>query len=139
EQELAFFRDQVLSRPPGSSLNVDGRHSSKIGHALSMAGQRRIDNAAAAAASVVEDGVTGDFMETGVFRGGVSFVAARVFELLGSPRTVYLADSFSGLPNLNVYTPAAKGSWRFHAIDRQACERADGMCDAVCKFARAPS
>lgn len=43
---LSDFRDQILARPRGSSLNVDGRHSVRIGAALSMAGQCRLDHTA---------------------------------------------------------------------------------------------
>lgn len=93
-----------------------------------MAGQRRLDHTAAAVASVVEDGVPGDFLETGVFRGGMSFVAAKTFELLGSKasgRRVHLADSFSGLPNLKDYNRAGSEFSEgdegkpTHALDRQ--------------------
>jgi O-methyltransferase len=49
---------------------------------------------------VIEDGVPGHIIETGVWRGGASFMAAKTVELLGedSTRRVYLADSFQGIP-----------------------------------------
>lgn len=74
----------------------------------------------AVVASVVEDGVPGDFLETGVFRGGMSFLAAKTFELLGDAargRRVYLADSFSGLPDLTRYSSATSGTK--HKLDNQ--------------------
>ena len=125
ERELATFRDKIIARPPGSNANVDGRHSKPARAALSMAGQRRLDHTTAVVASVVEDGVPGDFFETGVFRGGMSFVAAKTFELLGKAaagRRTYLADSFSGLPNFAQYTPAGSAGGAdasAHRLDRQ--------------------
>jgi len=123
-EALALFRDKVLARAPGATTHMDGRHSTRIGAALSMAGQRRLDHTATLVAKVVEDGVPGHFLETGVFRGGMSFVAAKTFELLGARaegRRVYLADSFSGLPNLQQYVPAStsSGAARGHKLDGQ--------------------
>jgi hypothetical protein len=110
---LGAFRDQhILRRPIGSTEDPDGRNSGKIAKGLSMSGQRRLDHAAAVAAAVVEEGIAGHFLETGVFRGGISFLVAKTFELLGeraSDRRVYLADSFAGLPDFRTYTPHVRG------------------------------
>jgi O-methyltransferase len=40
----------------------------------------------------------GDFVETGVWRGGACIWAAAVLESLGSDKRVYVCDSFEGLP-----------------------------------------
>ena len=48
-----------------------------------MAGQRRLDSFSALVATAVEDGVPGHIIETGVWRGGSSFMAAKTLELMG--------------------------------------------------------
>jgi predicted O-methyltransferase YrrM len=49
--------------------------------------------------SVLRENVPGDFLEAGVWRGGASIFARAVLKAYGvSNRTVWLADSFQGLP-----------------------------------------
>eukprot|EP00667_Euglena_gracilis_P015690 EG_transcript_16352 len=69
-------------------------------HVLSMAGLRRLNNVQSLLEDVVFRGVPGDFIETGVWRGGICLVAAAVFRAYGQfpQRNVWLADSFEGLP-----------------------------------------
>lgn len=110
---LGFFRDVLLNRVYNDE-DHDGRlidgHKWPIGaNALSMAGQRRLDNYAALVATAVEDGIPGHVIETGVWRGGASFMAAKTLELLGSyaaARRTYLADSFCGIPDQRTYVAA---------------------------------
>ena len=84
--------------------------------AETMVGLRRLDNLEACVRSVIEDGVPGDLIETGVWRGGASIFMRAVLEALGdTTRTVWLADSFQGLPKPDPATyPADEGetSWR---------------------------
>jgi O-methyltransferase len=47
---------------------------------------------------VVDAGVPGDLVECGVWRGGSAFLMAEVLERRGEDRTVWLFDSFEGLP-----------------------------------------
>jgi len=47
---------------------------------------------------LVEDGIPGDFVECGVWKGGSSFLMALLARELESERTVWLFDSFEGLP-----------------------------------------
>jgi len=51
-------------------------------------------------ATVVEEGVPGHFIEAGVWRGGASIYAAALIERwdLDQTRTVFVVDSFEGLP-----------------------------------------
>jgi O-methyltransferase len=46
---------------------------------------------------VVDQGVDGDFVECGVWRGGNSLIAADVFARAGASRGVYLFDTFAGM------------------------------------------
>jgi O-methyltransferase len=64
-----------------------------------MIGLRRLENLQECIASVVGQGVPGDVIETGVWRGGAMIFARAVLEALGdAERLVWCADSFAGLP-----------------------------------------
>ncbi|MDQ2896703.1 MAG: TylF/MycF family methyltransferase [Actinomycetota bacterium] len=68
-------------------------------HALTMIGRPRLDNARACIERVIADGVSGDIIETGVWRGGASIYMRAVLRAWGvTDRTVWVADSFVGLP-----------------------------------------
>ena len=66
----------------------------------SMAGWKRIDNILKLLTDVIKNKVEGDYIETGVWRGGASVFAKAVLTALepGSTRMSYVCDSFSGLP-----------------------------------------
>lgn len=67
--------------------------------AHTMIGNKRINNLQACLEAVIADQVAGDFIETGVWRGGASIFAKGVFSAYGqTDRNVWLADSFEGLP-----------------------------------------
>lgn len=99
-EALAFFRDAVLNRLYNDFDQViDGREWPPSAYALSMAGIRRADNFAAAVSQAVVDQVPGQIIETGVWRGGLSFLAAQTLDVMGATtRRAYLADSFAGIP-----------------------------------------
>lgn len=67
--------------------------------AETMVGLKRLRNIRQLLVAVVRSGVPGDFVETGVWRGGASIFARGVLRVLGdSSRTVWVCDSFEGLP-----------------------------------------
>jgi len=67
--------------------------------AETMVGSRRLDNVLECAVAAVEQGIPGDFIETGVWRGGVTILMRGVLAALGDEqRRVWVADSFEGLP-----------------------------------------
>lgn len=67
--------------------------------AISMIGVPRMDNIRACVESVLNDGVPGDFIETGVWRGGAVIFMRGVLKAHGvTDRPVWAADSFEGLP-----------------------------------------
>jgi O-methyltransferase len=66
---------------------------------LTMVGLERLDDLQACVESVVADGVEGDLIEAGAWRGGASILARATLDSLGADdRTVWVADSFQGLP-----------------------------------------
>ena len=67
--------------------------------AETMIGMRRLDNLEHCIRDVCRQQVPGDLIETGVWRGGASIFMRGVLRALGETgRTVWLADSFEGLP-----------------------------------------
>lgn len=67
--------------------------------AETMVGLKRLDNLQYCVTSVIRDGVPGDLIETGVWRGGSSIFMRAVLKAYGDrSRKVWLADSFQGLP-----------------------------------------
>ena len=65
-----------------------------------MVGLRRLDNVRDLIKAVILNAVEGDYIETGVWRGGASIFARAVIAAYGeqASRTSYVCDSFSGLP-----------------------------------------
>jgi O-methyltransferase len=68
-------------------------------HGLTMVGLNRLDDLQACVESVVRDGVEGDLIEAGAWRGGASILMRATLDSLGAhERTVHVADSFQGFP-----------------------------------------
>lgn len=96
-----------------------GRDWPVVGH--SMAGIKRLQNVAHLTDRAIAEGIPGDFIETGVWRGGASAMVRGVLKFRGvTDRKVYLADSFEGLPPPDEAAfPADTGS-RYHTRGRLA-------------------
>jgi O-methyltransferase len=89
-----------VSRPLADeelSMRVEGREWPLRG--LTMIGYDRLGDLQACIEAVVAERVPGDVIEAGVWRGGASMFARATLDSLGeADRTVWLADSFRGLP-----------------------------------------
>jgi O-methyltransferase len=69
------------------------------GPAVSMLPLCRFDNLQECVRAVLEDEIEGDFIETGVWRGGAVIFMRAMLKLYGDgSRNVWAADSFEGLP-----------------------------------------
>lgn len=67
--------------------------------AHTMIGEKRLANVRSLVESVLGNGVPGDLIETGVWRGGACILMRAVLDAYGvRDRRVWLADSFEGLP-----------------------------------------
>lgn len=78
--------------------------------AETMVGSLRLDNVATLCRRAIESGVAGDFIETGVWRGGVTILMRAVLAAYGDiDRVVWVADSFEGLPAPDPSHPADAG------------------------------
>jgi O-methyltransferase len=90
------------------------------GEAETMVGIQRLDNLEVCITDVLRQRVPGDLIETGVWRGGASIFMRAVLKAYGdTQRTVWLADSFQGLPKPNPakYPPdVGDESWKNAAL-----------------------
>jgi len=64
---------------------------------LTMVPHEGLINTILSANYVVKNGIVGDFVECGVWRGGNALAALMVFEALGSEKLVWLYDTFQGM------------------------------------------
>lgn len=72
--------------------------------AETMIGLRRLENLEACIRDVIERDVPGDLIETGVWRGGACIFMRAMLKAYGdTTRTVWVADSFLGLPPAEVH------------------------------------
>jgi O-methyltransferase len=70
-----------------------------FGDALTMCSLRRLDNIQYCIEQCLTDRVPGDFIECGVWRGGAVILMRGILAAHGiTDRTVWVADSFQGLP-----------------------------------------
>jgi hypothetical protein len=67
--------------------------------AHTMVGLKRLANVQECVENVIADGVAGDLIETGAWRGGTTIFMRAILKAHGfTDRTVWVADSFAGLP-----------------------------------------
>ncbi len=82
--------DQLAWRAEGRDWPLDG---------MTMVGLLRLDDLQACVDTVVGDGIQGDLIEAGAWRGGASILMRATLDSLGAhDRTVWVADSFQGFP-----------------------------------------
>lgn len=67
-------------------------------NAHTMIGLKRLNNLHNSLDYIRINNIEGDFIETGVWRGGASIFAKKYFDLYGIDKKVFVADSFKGLP-----------------------------------------
>lgn len=95
-----------------------GRDWPVVGH--SMIGMHRMQNLIDLTIRVLDEGIPGDVIETGVWRGGASALMRGLIKAWGdTDRRVFVADSFEGLPPPDPRYPADSGS-RLHTRGRLA-------------------
>jgi O-methyltransferase len=94
--------------------------------AFTMIGSVRMRNLRYACETALLDGIEGDFIETGVWRGGACILMKGIVEVYGdNTRRVFVADSFAGLPPPDgAHFPADAGD-NFHTFAELQISRAD--------------
>lgn len=96
--DLNMLHGQPKAYDP--DVRVDGRDWPACAH--TMVGLKRLENVQFCVEDVLARGVPGDFIETGVWRGGVVILMRALLKAHGDTgRTVWAADSFEGLPPPN--------------------------------------
>jgi hypothetical protein len=96
---------------------VEGTDFSDVAH--SMLSLKRLDNVQHCMETVLRDGIPGDFIETGVMRGGTVVLMRAILKAHGvTDRTVWAADSFEGLPapNVDKYPDDAGAEWHLRPL-----------------------
>jgi O-methyltransferase len=72
---------------------------SNMPQGYTMIGRRRMDNVRFCVESALHDGIPGDFIECGVWKGGACIFMRGILKAYGvTDRKVWVADSFCGLP-----------------------------------------
>lgn len=78
--------------------------------AETMVGLKRLDNIEHCIRTILQDGISGDFIEAGVWRGGAAIYMLAVLRACEDERRhVWLADSFEGLPKPDAENVADAG------------------------------
>ncbi|SMC04643.1 O-methyltransferase [Rubrobacter radiotolerans DSM 5868] len=86
-----------------------------------MLGRKRLRNVRWCTERVLKDGVPGDLIETGVWRGGATIMMRAVLKAYEDrTRQVFVADSFEGLPPPDADRYPADAGDRHHLIDELA-------------------
>lgn len=115
--ELLRLGDYALVKRPGfdPERRRIGRDYSVQAHTL--VGFERLDNIQYCVETVIAENISGDFIETGAWRGGACVFMRGLLRAYGiEDRSVWVADSFQGLPRPDAQKyPADKGS-RFHTM-----------------------
>lgn len=122
-EDVVFFPVRaILTRLPFRLVRPVARATRAQGQdwplaAETMIGDRRLDHLQRTIIDVLSRGVAGDLIETGVWRGGATILMRAVLKAYGDDgRTVWVADSFQGLPRPNTDRyPADRGDRHYHA------------------------
>jgi O-methyltransferase len=105
-------------------LRSDGRDWPQVAH--TMIGRERLSHLRRTAERVLDEGVPGDFIEAGVWRGGACILMRGILAVHGvTDRAVHVADSFCGLPPPDAGKYPADAGAAFHNYPELAVPRAE--------------
>jgi O-methyltransferase len=121
-----------------------GTNLAELPYAHTMLGRKRLENVELCVRTILADGVAGDFIECGVWRGGsVVFMRGLLAAFEVDDRSVWVADSFEGLPppelepDLALGVDLSKANFPSLAIDEETVKRAfaaHGLLDSRVRF-----
>jgi len=104
-----------LPRAFDPAARAQGRDWPRDAH--TMAGAARLANLADLVNRTLDEGIPGDYIETGAWRGGCCILMRAVLAARSEPhRRVFVADSFEGLPPPNPVRYAADAGDRHHEV-----------------------
>jgi O-methyltransferase len=117
-ERAARKRGYRVVAPVPADRREDGRDWPQT--AETMIGLKRLDNLQRCIETALADGVPGDLIETGVWRGGATIFMRAVLAAHNiTDRTVWGADSFEGLPPPTHAADVADGG-KFDSFDQLA-------------------
>ncbi|MCU1354186.1 MAG: macrocin-O-methyltransferase [Acidimicrobiales bacterium] len=91
-----------------------------------MLGAKKTDHLHTCVEAILAEGVPGDFVETGVWRGGACILMRGILKAHGDDaRTVWVADSFAGLPPPDAERFPADSLSPLHTYDQLAVSLAE--------------
>jgi O-methyltransferase len=102
---------------------IAGTDFSDVAH--TMLSLKRLDSLQACVETLLEDEVPGDFIETGVMRGGAVILMRAILKAYGvTDRLVWAADSFEGLPapNTEKYPDDEGAAWHLRPLTEVSVE-----------------
>lgn len=125
-----ILKSKQLQIVQQTTFTTEQREEGKVWprYADTMIGLKRLDNLQFCIETVIREGVEGDLIETGVWRGGACiFMRAILAAYAIEDRKVYVADSFEGLPKPDQEKyPADKGDkhhiYLFLAVSQEEVE-----------------
>ncbi len=123
-----------------SEARIEGTDWPEFG--FTMVGLKRLENIQACAAEIIRQNIEGDFLEAGVWKGGASLFMRAILKSYGvHDKTVWLADSFKGLPPPKVEYSADKDDTHYQyeqlAVSLEQVKRnfqVFGLLDEQVKF-----
>jgi len=105
--------------PFNPELRAKGGDWPAIAH--TMVGLQRLENLRELAQRVIDEGVPGDFIETGVWRGGCCILMRGILKANAiTDRKVYAVDSFEGLPPPKPQEFPHDEGWNLHLYQELA-------------------
>jgi O-methyltransferase len=97
EAELVRF---FAPRPQIDRFEDSHWYDNVAGAPFTMVSPERLRNVKEAAETVIAEKLPGDFVEAGVWRGGLCIMMKAVLAAAGEQRRVFVCDSFQGLPEI---------------------------------------
>lgn len=134
-------RDVVLYRDRSEEERATGRGWPAYAH--TMIGLKRLDHLQWCIERILAEGIEGDLIESGVWRGGASIFMRAVLAVHDeTERRVFVADSFAGLPRADADRyPSDRGDrhhrWSFLSVPKTEVEanfRRFGLLDEQVVF-----
>ncbi|MGI8751470.1 MAG: TylF/MycF/NovP-related O-methyltransferase [Acidimicrobiales bacterium] len=99
----------------GDDIVEEGLYWKAPPRGYTMIGRKRLDHLGWCVETVLREGVPGQLIETGVWRGGATLLMRAVLAAHGDgARKVFVADSFAGLPTPDVARHPADSSSTLH-------------------------
>ena len=90
--------------------------------AYTLVGHKRLANVRRCVEQVLKDDIPGDLFEAGVWRGGCAIYMRALLKILGvKDRTVWLADSFQGMPRLGPVDQKITTQRDLHGVSYLQC------------------